>query len=82
MSRPFLFVLLQLNCQFHISCCMVLQGGLYMLTLVDFYGASYTVFFLGTIEIVGLVWIYGTLNYKQLNTLKLKYHVGQLFLLR
>ena len=61
---------------------MVLQGGLYMLTLVDFYGASYTVFFLGTIEIVGLVWIYGTLNYKQLNTLNLKYHVGQLFLLR
>ena len=81
-SRTFLFVLLQLNCQFHIQCCMVLQGGLFLLALVDYYGANFSVFILGTVEIVGLAWIYGTLIYKQLNTLNFKYHVDQLFLLR
>jgi hypothetical protein len=35
------------------------QGGQYILTLVDFYGANFTVFILGTIEMVGIGWIYG-----------------------
>jgi hypothetical protein len=38
---------------------MVFQGGQYILTLVDFYGANFTVFILGTIEVVGIAWIYG-----------------------
>jgi len=60
---------------------MVLQGGQYILSLVDFYGATFPVFILGTIEIVGLAWVYGRLIYKQLNTLNFKYNVRQLFLL-
>jgi hypothetical protein len=46
-----------------------LQGGQYILTLVDFYGANFSVFVLGTIEIIGVAWVYGTLIYIQLNTL-------------
>ena len=61
---------------------MVLQGGLFMLALVDYYGANFSVFILGTVEIIGFAWVYGTLICKQLNTINLKYHVGQLFLLR
>jgi len=61
---------------------MVLQGGLYILALVDYYGANFSVFILGTVEIVGLAWVYGTLIYKQLNTMNVKFHVRQLFLLR
>jgi len=61
---------------------MVLQGGQYILNLVDHYGANFPVFILGTAEIVGLAWVYGTLIYKQLNTLNFKYHVSQLFIVR
>jgi len=52
------------------------------LNLVDHYGANFPVFILGTAEIVGLAWVYGTLIYKQLNTLNFKYHVSQLFIVR
>jgi hypothetical protein len=34
-----------------------------MLTLVDFYGANFTVFILGTIEMIGVGWIYGMFLY-------------------
>jgi len=40
---------------------MVLQGGQYILALVDYYGANFTVFILGTVEIVGISWVYGRL---------------------
>jgi hypothetical protein len=63
MSRIFLLVLLQLYCQFHTHGCMALQGGQYILALVDHYGANFPVFMLGTVEIVGLAWIYGRLIY-------------------
>jgi hypothetical protein len=46
---------------------MVFQGGQYILALVDFYGANFSVFILGTIEVVGVAWVYGTLIYIQLN---------------
>ena len=81
MTRLYLFVLLQLYCQFHTHCCMVLQGGMHILTLVDHYGVTFPVFILGTVEIVGLAWVYGRLIYKQLNTLNFKYHASHLFLL-
>jgi hypothetical protein len=45
---------------------MVLQGGQYILTLVDFYGANFSVFILGTIEMIAVAWIYGTLIYIKL----------------
>jgi hypothetical protein len=48
---------------------------------MDHYGINFPILIFGTIEIVGLAWIYGRLIYKQLNTLNFKYHVGQLFLL-
>lgn len=41
------------------TCFMILQGGQYILTLVDFYGVNFTVFILGTIEVIGIAWIYG-----------------------
>lgn len=40
----------------------VTPGGQYILTLVDFYGANFTVFILGTIEMIGIAWIYGVDN--------------------
>jgi solute carrier family 6 amino acid transporter-like protein 5/7/9/14 len=61
---------------------MVLQGGQYILSIVDHYGANFPVFILGTIEIVGVAWVYGRLIYKQLNTMNFKYHISQLFLSR
>ncbi|KAJ4442663.1 hypothetical protein ANN_04252 [Periplaneta americana] len=42
---------------------VVPQGGQFILTLVDFYGANFTVFILGAIEIVGVSWIYGLENF-------------------
>jgi hypothetical protein len=61
---------------------MVLQGGMYILALVDYYSTTFAVFILGTVEIIGLAWIYGTLIYQELNTLNFKYHVSQLFIVR
>jgi len=40
----------------------VTPGGLYILALVDYYGANFSVFILGTVEIVGLAWVYGVNN--------------------
>ena len=37
----------------------VLQGGMYMVQLLDNYAASYSVLILGFIESVTLAWIYG-----------------------
>jgi hypothetical protein len=39
---------------------MVLQGGLFLLDLVDFHGVIMPVFILATVEIIGVAWIYGT----------------------
>jgi hypothetical protein len=47
---------------------MILQGGQYILTLVDFYGANFTVFILGLIEVVGIAWIYGKFLFKLSHT--------------
>ena len=38
---------------------MQLQGGQYILNLVDYFGASFIVFVLAIAEIVAVVWIYG-----------------------
>jgi hypothetical protein len=81
MSLILLFILLKLYCQFHTHCCMVLQGGLYIYTLVEHYGVNTPVLVLGTFQITGLAWVYGRLIYKQFNILNFKYHVSQLFLL-
>ncbi|GFG40221.1 hypothetical protein Cfor_09809, partial [Coptotermes formosanus] len=40
----------------------ITPGGQYILTLVDFYGANFSVFVLGTIEIIGVAWVYGVNN--------------------
>lgn len=39
-----------------------MQGGQWILTLVDFYGGTYVVFLLAIFELVGIVWIYGKNN--------------------
>jgi hypothetical protein len=59
---------------------MVLQGGMYILALVDYYGSNFSVLILATVQIIGMSWVYGTLIYKQLNTLN--FNFNQLFLLR
>ncbi|PSN34958.1 Sodium-dependent nutrient amino acid transporter 1 [Blattella germanica] len=46
-------------CGFLVGLVYITPGGQYVLTLVDFYGANFTVFILGTIEMVGIAWIYG-----------------------
>ncbi|PSN36336.1 Sodium-dependent nutrient amino acid transporter 1 [Blattella germanica] len=48
---------------FLVGLIYVTPGGQYMLTLVDFYGANFTVFILGTIEMIGIAWIYGMDNF-------------------
>ena len=46
---------------------MVLQGGMYILILVDHYGVIFPILVLGTFQILGWAWVYGRLIYKQLN---------------
>ncbi|KAJ4442665.1 hypothetical protein ANN_04254, partial [Periplaneta americana] len=48
---------------FLVGLIYVTPGGQYILTLVDFYGANFTVFILGTIEMIGIAWIYGMDNF-------------------
>lgn len=36
-----------------------LQGGQWMLNLVDFFGASTIIFILGLFEIIAICWVYG-----------------------
>ncbi|XP_069682879.1 sodium-dependent nutrient amino acid transporter 1-like [Periplaneta americana] len=48
---------------FLVGLVYVTPGGQFILTLVDFYGANFTVFILGAIEIVGVSWIYGLENF-------------------
>jgi len=40
----------------------ITPGGQYILALVDYYGANFPVFILGTFEIVGFAWVYGVNN--------------------
>ncbi|XP_021912916.1 sodium-dependent nutrient amino acid transporter 1-like isoform X1 [Zootermopsis nevadensis] len=47
---------------FLVGLVYVTPGGQYVLTLVDFYGANFTVFILGTIEMIGIAWVYGVDN--------------------
>jgi hypothetical protein len=61
---------------------MVLQGGMFLYTLVDYYGANVSVLIFAAVQMIGVAWVYGTSIYEQLNTLNFKYHVSQLFLLR
>lgn len=48
---------------FLVGLIYITPGGQYILTLVDFYGANFTVFILGSIEMVGIAWIYGVDNF-------------------
>ncbi|XP_046428317.1 sodium-dependent nutrient amino acid transporter 1-like [Neodiprion fabricii] len=41
----------------------VTPGGQFILTLVDYYGASFIVFILATFEIIGIIWVYGLENF-------------------
>lgn len=43
----------------------LLQGGQYMLNLVDFFGTSFIVYILGIAELVTVCWIYGNLWIKK-----------------
>lgn len=36
-----------------------LQGGQFLLSLVDYYGTSFVVFFLASFEITAIMWVYG-----------------------
>jgi hypothetical protein len=47
---------------------------------VDFYGANFTVFILGTIEMIGISWIYGKF-YMFFNKLSFEFHFGHMLLL-
>lgn len=47
---------------FIVGLVYVTPGGQYILALVDFYGANFSVFILGTIEVVGVAWVYGVNN--------------------
>ncbi|PNF16937.1 Sodium-dependent nutrient amino acid transporter 1 [Cryptotermes secundus] len=48
---------------FLVGLVYITPGGQYILTLVDFYGVNFTVFILGTIEVIGIAWIYGVDNF-------------------
>lgn len=40
----------------------VTPGGQWMLELVDYFGAGFAIYVLATLEMVGIVWIYGLSN--------------------
>lgn len=48
---------------FLVGLVYITPGGQFILTLVDFYGANFTVFILGAIEMIGIAWIYGLENF-------------------
>ncbi|KAG7209785.1 hypothetical protein KM043_011403 [Ampulex compressa] len=48
---------------FCISTVYVTPGGQFILTLVDFYGASFIVFILASFEMIGIIWVYGLENF-------------------
>ncbi|XP_067207365.1 sodium-dependent nutrient amino acid transporter 1-like isoform X2 [Linepithema humile] len=41
----------------------VTPGGQFILTLVDYYGASFVVFILASFEMTGVIWVYGLENF-------------------
>ncbi|XP_046382723.1 sodium-dependent nutrient amino acid transporter 1-like [Ischnura elegans] len=43
----------------------ITPGGMFVLTLVDYYGASFVVFILSAIEVMAINWIYGLENFCQ-----------------
>ncbi|XP_022337036.2 sodium- and chloride-dependent glycine transporter 1-like [Crassostrea virginica] len=48
----------------------ITQGGIYVLTLIDWYCASVSVMFLAFLEVIALAWIYGVRRiYKDLETM-------------
>lgn len=40
-----------------------LQGGQFLLTLVDYYGTSFVVFILAFFEMTALIWLYGLYSF-------------------
>ncbi|XP_050448006.1 sodium-dependent nutrient amino acid transporter 1-like isoform X1 [Cataglyphis hispanica] len=48
---------------FLIGTIYVTPGGQFILTLVDYYGASFVVFILASFEMTGVIWIYGFENF-------------------
>lgn len=46
-------------CGFFIGLLYITRGGLHVLSLADYFGGTMLVFFLATLEIVGVFWIYG-----------------------
>ncbi|XP_021362137.1 sodium-dependent proline transporter-like isoform X1 [Mizuhopecten yessoensis] len=59
---------------FTFFCCMVgfvlgipqtCKGGIYLLTLVDWYSGSYNLMIVSFVEIVGIIYVYGINNFRQ-----------------
>lgn len=46
----------------------LLQGGQYVLELVDYYGGTFLVLFAAISEIVGVFWIYGEFQIKKIKS--------------
>jgi len=51
MMRPCLYLVMRL--------CLCLQGGMYMLQLIDNYAATYSVLIIGLCECLALSYVYG-----------------------
>lgn len=49
-------------CGFSFGLIYVTHGGIHMIDLVDHFGGQFLVFALATLELVGVVWIYGLEN--------------------
>jgi hypothetical protein len=57
-------------------CYLVLQGGNYVLTLMDVYGGGIAVLFIAIAECISLLWIYGKglcLDFEEISQLCFKY---------
>ncbi|GFO43793.1 transporter [Plakobranchus ocellatus] len=48
---------------FVVSLPFVCPGGDYVVTIMDFYGADFSVIILAWLEVVGVMWVYGVFNY-------------------
>ena len=43
----------------------MLQGGQFMLELVDHFGANFVIYVMATLEVMAIAWVYGLENFIQ-----------------
>lgn len=61
---------------FLVGLIYVTPGGQWMLQLVDFFAGNFTIYVLATLEVIGIVWVYGLANFCQDIEFMLNMHIS------